>query len=349
MNIYWLLPFFILFSFLLLSISVQAQVIPDVLGQDVVEAANVDCFCSPGIRNKSRSRGLELAYQFTGSSVFEEEKEPLLPPLSELEHLNRLILKLKAPVLLKDDLKILIGTSYRPETYSISRVGTDYQSEITHLNDEVFKSTSFSAIVSKSIDSTHYAVLRVKARFNGDYDGFVNFDKRYTIYTFYGAYGFKPSDDLEWGFGLSASTGFRRKFIAFPFFIYNRNFNTQWGIEAMLPAVIKLRYNHSPKTIFSGGINYSSRTYSIGVDRDPLLEGNPFSDYHFRHAELQGGIEVEQQIVPWVWLNVKTGYQKNFTTEFEGINGNDNDFLLSPTGSPFFRIGLFISPPDSFK
>lgn len=349
MNVYRLSFIGLLYYFVMTPVSIQAQVVPDVLGQDVVEAANIDCFCKPGIRNSSRSRGLEIAYQFTGRSVFEEEEQPLLPPLSEMEHLNRLILKLKVPVLLKDDLKILIGTSYRPETYNISKIGTDYQSEINHLNEEVFKSTSFSTIVAKSIDSTHYTVFRLKVRFNGDYDGFVNFDKRYTIFTFYGAYGFKPSDDLEWGVGISASTGFRRKFIALPFFVYNRNFNTQWGIEAMLPALIKIRYNHSPTTIFTGGINYSSRTYSIGVDQDPLIENDPLSDYHFRHAELQGGIELEQQIVPWVWLNVKAGYQKNFTTEFEGINGNSNDFLLSPTSSPFFRIGLFVSPPDSFK
>jgi len=326
------------------------QIAPDFLVEDAIDVealSGIDCnWCKPGLKNKSRSRGLEIGYQALNNSTFQETETILKPPFPQIDHLGLLVLKLKIPVLLKDDFKLLVGTSYRPEYYNIGNFTGNFAPEFAQIDGETMKSTAFQALATKSLSETSYLTFRFKAKYNGDYQGFVDFSNRYSIYTLAGMYGVKKSELLEWGIGLTLNSDFRNRFIALPVFLYNRNFNQKWGVELFLPAIAKVRYNVSPSTILLAGANFASRNYRINVDRMIAENESAVADYVLRHSEIQMGIELEQKIVPWIWFNARVGYQTNFQTTFEAKNEFAQEFAVEPTDAPFIRLGIFISPPD---
>ena len=92
----------------------------------------------------------------------------------------------------------------------------------------------------------------------------------------------------------------------------------------------------------------------VGPDASLSVDARPnFSEfdtiYHLNHAEVQFGLSFERQVVPWVWVNVKGGYQVNFTTRFESTVSAWDDYRVRPGNAPYFKVGLFLSPPDKFS
>lgn len=330
---------------LLLSIiALHGQNRPGFLGEDNDDDSgfNIQCLCRPGVQNKSRSRGLEISYLWNRGGTIDPENSNFQGVPSVIDNLENIILKLKIPVVNTEGFKLLAGFNYRPEQYYFGRVGPDYADVFNHINGRILKNTGIELFASQSFNEKNYGVLRLKASFNGDYNGLMNLDRRYAIYNATAVYGIKKNEDLEYGFGVNFTRSFRNT-LALPFFIYNRNFNDKWGIESVLPAVAILRYNHSPRSIFLGGIRYNSRSYSISV---PQLD-EPV-DYAMNHSEIRAFLSIEQNLVPWIWLDAEAGYQLNFSTDFEAKSSGATDFMVEPANAPYLKLGIFVSPPDSF-
>lgn len=307
-------------------------------------AVNIRCLCKPGVVNKSRSRGIDIAYQLTTNANLEEQNNVLLPPLSRLRTLQLFILKLKAPIINKEGFKLLLGYNYMPERYSFERIGEDFGSAFRSLDEKRLKSNALSLLATYSINDRYYASVRGRVAANGDYESWIDFDNRYAVYNLISIFGIKKREDTEWGFGLSFSHSFRRT-IALPFLFYNRSFNEKWGIESVLPVMIMGRYNIKPGSILLFGFTYNSRSYSVDLDNPETF--NP-SIYHLNHSELLIQTSLEQQIIPWLWFNVRGGFQFNFSTDFELEGEGPGSFQVDPQDAFFFRVGIFLSPPDKF-
>jgi len=324
------------------SIHLNAQDRPVFLPEDIESSTlESECLCKPGVPNKSRGRGLEVSFLHTAkSSLNEEDGFPLTLPRSELT-LQQFSVKLRAPIINKEGLKLLVGAIYRPEHYEFNPVGADYQSIFKYLDDRTLKSTGFEGIFSKSWNERLYSSFRLRVLFNGDYSGFLNTDSRYAIYNFSGLMGIKKQDNKEWGVGINFTHSFRNT-IALPFFLYNHTFNDKWGIELVLPAIIMGRYNISETSILFLGLRYNSRSYSIEVD-----EATP-QIFNLNHSEVRAAFTLEQRVHPWIWLDLTTGVQYNFSTDFDAKDNPTASFQVEPGTSPYFKIGVFLSPPDSF-
>ena len=341
--------FFCLLAFCLsLSLEVNAQDRPIILPEDVEHnTLELKCyFCKPGIRNKTRSRGVEIAYNFTqGGQVKEEEDGTLVPPFSEVNYLRNLIFKLKVPFLNRDGVKILGGFAHQTERYKFDLIGPSFNEVFDRIGSRLLKNTSFSLMAIKPIDDKQYISGQYKVNFNGDYPGLAALRSRYLAQNISALYGRKLSDDFEWGVGFSFSTNFRRTITFIPFFLYNRNFNDKWGIEMVLPAFVHGRYNISNTTILSFGPKYNSRSYSIDVVEGAIQEKKIFG---MNHSEVLLMISLERKLHPWIWFHVEGGYQVNFSTDFETLEGSDNSFQVELQNAPYLRIGIFIAPPDDY-
>jgi hypothetical protein len=57
---------------------------------------------------------------------------------------------------------------------------------------------------------------------------------------------------------------------------------------------------------------------------------------------------LEQEIRPWVWFNAEVGFQYNFSTDFEVPANEIQSVMVEPDHTPYFKVGLFICPPDRF-
>lgn len=298
------------------------------------------CYCKPGIRNKSRSRGVNLSYRLLGEGTYGENDNPFsAPPFSTFHSLQQLQFKIKTPIINKDNLKLLAGYKYEMEHFNFKQIGIDFSDVFEGLANDKLKSNSLSLLLSRPFTETKYFALRFRYSSNGDYKQFMSFKNKYSIYKLLGFYAIKPNEDLEWGFGLNISKSFRRTNFL-PFFVYNKNFNQRWGIESVFPGFVFGRYNINPRNIFLFGAEYNSQSYRIDFDNsneDPLA-------FDYNHSELVTSIKLEHRFFPWFWGSIKTGYQIHFSNEFESKNDFSESFRAEPSDAFFFRIGLFVSP-----
>ncbi|MCO6492164.1 MAG: hypothetical protein J5I98_27350 [Phaeodactylibacter sp.] len=340
------MKYIILAAILAAGLSASGQIKPGYFPEDVTSGDNgLRCYCKPGVRNKSRSKGIELSYSYFGSGAYKAEDTLLSMPLTEFSNFSYLDFSIKAPLLNKDNFKILLSYSYLTEAYNIERFGPDFSPVFQELDDSKLKSTTLGAIIAKPLDEFHYLAFRFRLASNGNYPGLGRFfEDRYAIYKLSGVYVIKPSDDLEWGLGLAYSKSFRRNSLA-PFLLLNRNFSEKWGVESIFPANAYLRYNLSPDDIFLFGAEYDSQSYRI------LMPGpnNGTADFAMNHSEFLVSARAEHKFADWFWGNLKFGYRFNFSTDFESKSPETTSFNVDPSNAFFLQAGLFLSPPDRLK
>ncbi len=328
---------------LLCFVLLFGQDLPAYLPEDTEsQMLDLRCLCKPGVWNKSASRGIEISFLHVVPNKLEEEDGyPLNKPLSELS-IQNLIIKLRFPIINKEGFKVIGGVMYRPEHYDFRKIGADYANVFNYLNSERMKSSGFEGLITKSLNEKFYTALRLRLAYNGDYSGFIKFKDRYSIFNASAVLGIKKHDHLEYGIGLNFVHSFRKTSIL-PFFIYNQTFNDRWGLETILPARVRVRYNWNDRSLSILELLYNSRSYAIEVD-DSVPQY-----YQFNHSEIRLAFSLEQRIHPWVWLEGSLGYQYNFSADFEAPGNGPASFQVEPGSSPFFKIGIFISPAESVK
>lgn len=330
-------------GFLCLS-DLNAQNRPIILPEDIESTSLTPTrFRNKNVRNKSRSRGLDLSYTRVLGGTVNGEEMALQDPLSETDLLDNISFKIKVPFYNGKKLKLLFGYRYQSEKYKFSTIGPSFGEVFQRMDDLSLKNSGFGLIGNYRFNENVSVSARVQGLFKGDYNGIINFNNRYSVYQLQATVGIRRSEDIEWGLGFNFSHSFRRT-IAIPFFMYNRTFNDSWGIEMVLPAAVMLRYNFSKKSILLFGPKYNSKSYSITIPN-----GNPDGEiYNLNHSEIRLSLELEQQIRPWVWFNAEAGFQYNFSTDFEVPADDSQSFMIQPAHTPYFKVGLFICPPDSF-
>jgi len=329
----------------LIPLFATAQEKPEVFPEDINgQMIELPCYCSPGVTGKSRSRGLDLSYKYTGNSKVRGEDQTLQEPHSIIDSHQAFTLKLKLPVINRPNFKVLLGYGYQTEVISFENIGVDYTEQFRHLDGQRLKNNSLSLTTVNSFTNSYFS-SKFKISSNGDYNNLMKFEERYLVYNLIAAYGIKKREDLEWGFGVSVSHSFRNNRVI-PFFIFNRSFNERWGLEMVLPALVMGRCNIDVNTILLGGVEYNSKNYSLTSPIEPNEMG---FIYNYNHSEVNGLIRLERHLIPWLWMSAEAGYQINFSSDFESPNEDDApSFMVDPQNNMFFKVGLFISPPDNF-
>ena len=337
--------YFSLIIFLLIGELSLGQIKPDFFPEDVSLSNNeIKCYCNPGLRSQSRSKGLEVSYGMVQSGNYVSEGDPFSEPNSILKTFTFLKLKVKAPIINKPRTKLLLGYDNFSEFYNFRQIGVNYTETFNELNTQALKSNSFSGILSQSLNEKYYTIFRFKYSSNGNYSEWVNFNSQYAIYKITGVLGIKKSEDFEWGFGINYVKSFRRTTVL-PFLLFNKNFSQKWGLESVFPVNVFLRHNFNPKTLTFLGAEYNSKSYLMEIE-------NPHSqnlEYAFNHSEIIASFSVERHITSWLWINAKVGYQNNFSSDFEPKTSNAIPFHAEPKNGLFLHAGLFISPPDRVK
>lgn len=312
--------------------------------EDGSDLAREKClFCKPGVVRKSKSKGVEIAWTPSLSrNVVPVDARKVNN--SRLNRLDEFKFKFKIPIVNAESFKALLGFEHGWDIFRFDLIGSAQSDFFFQLDGQKLKYNKFSAYFTKSFNHKYYAVMRVRASFNGDYENFVNIDRRYSNYSAMGVFGVKPHEELEYGFGLSYSNGFNRVRIL-PFAVYNRTFNEKWGIETLIPVQFFARYNADPQTILLFGAEYTSRRYSIDI-YDALRELN--DEVYLRNAGINVVGSLERKLFSWVWLNAKAGYHLPFNTQIEGISNPNDSFNYRQGAFPFFKLSIFVTPDKAF-
>lgn len=298
-------------------------------------------YCQPGVDYKSKSKGLDFSYQRSGGGQLIGETNGL--GSYQLNSINAFTFKLKVPVLLKPQLKILVGYSHQPEANQFGTFLGSNNPLLQSIDGLYLKNQGLSFYAINSLNSTDYLALRFKVSSSGDFNGFLNFDNQFVIYSAQALFGIKRSGDLEYGIGLSFNRNARRTQVL-PFLLFNKNFSKKWGFEGNIPAKMNLRYNLNRETIILLGSELDSRNFGVNLPAGVNELDNP-RPYLYNQLSVQAGITVQRQLVPWVWLNFKSGYLFNFSTRLFSLDGTDQLLKYKPPNSVYFTMGFFLSPP----
>ena len=303
----------------------------------------VKCYCKPGVRNKSRSKGIEFSYNLIGPGELAIPNGEISPPLPRYSKFRKFRVKLGYPLIRGEKFNMLLGFSHHGEKFSFNIIPGDHERLLVGLDNLSLKASSLSTMMLYSWNEKNYLGLRFNADYHGNYSGLINFSDRYSIYNTTLVFGIKKTEDKEWGIGLTGATSFRNRTLrVLPFIFWNATISDRVGIEATLPVKLYFRYNVDAETIFLFGANYNGESYSFEQD---LSNRN----VTFNHSEIQYLAKAQKQVVPWLWVNLEVGYQANFNSNFQEQATRTNLLDIDPRSSYFFRVGLFISPPDSFR
>lgn len=305
------------------------------------QVVGIRCFCEPGIKNKSRSKGLELRYLLRGNGNFTSDEVQFSRPYTSFERFEQFGIRLRVPIINRVDLKLLLGYKHESEVYNLDQIGPDFTESFEGINGKKLKSNAFNLLLVKSLNEVNYLAFRGSFAMNGDYKGWLEFDHRYTIYKGAIILGVKKSEDFEWGPGIAFSSSFRQNSLL-PFLLFNKNFNDRWGVESIFPAFVNFRYNLNQNTILLFGGEYSSQSYRTTFSTSNAEQ----FDYSINHSEMIASIQLEKKLASWVWTNLKVGYQENFSTDFGSKTDVTPPFKAEPSNFFIFQVGLFLSPPD---
>ena len=314
--------------------------------QEIILTPLTEGFCKPGVVNKSPSKGISLEY-FIQPNV-KLKSNIATDESSKVGYNDRFRFKFKIPLIHKEKFSFMLGADYQIEEYEFDFIDNETRYLFESIDDKGLTTGRLSAYALRPLNNNTYITAKVEGTFNGEYDGLINFSKRYAIYRGAVIIGHKRQEHKEWGVGVMYSNGFRRNAI-YPILMYNHTFNKHWGIETVVPVRLQVRYNITNKNMVLFGTDYKSRVYSIDVVDD---SENSSDIFNMQRREVQLAATFKQQLSRWVWFDIKAGYVYNFTTRFDlaspGIEPVRNFITADPSSGPFIRFGLFLSPPKEY-
>ncbi len=306
-------------------------------------------YASPQVEGMPSGKGLEIRAEYiTPFHINSTSYVEGVQGTSGTVHRNlRREVKLKFPVWNQPSLKFVLGGSYSREDFDFEKnTATAENPLFKNLEDKPLKLAGITLYGIKSFDEVRFLALRAGYRLQGDYSTLDLPWSEFARYSFALMYGWNKSETMVIATGLNYTDLFGRRSII-PVLMYNKTFNSRWGIESTLPVELKLRNNLSKSTIAYLGAEVSGAKYNIRLD-SPLF---PKPSVFFSQSEVRLTARLEQKIFWWVWVSVEAGGRYNINSEVTEkdviIRSADHNLVKNELGTAAIFMGnLFIRPND---
>jgi hypothetical protein len=315
-------------------------------------------FANPSVEGTPRGKFLIFKYQRFfdyrfNSTAANNEKLPVGNADAQVKNSNIAEIKGFIPLWNRPHFKTVLGLGYEREEYNFEKSDNNTYLYHQNLQDKGLKSLSAQLAFLHPMNYKNYMIFRVKGQLNGDYtSNELNFND-YLKVTAEVMYGWKKSKYFSWGLGAQLGYTFGRQTI-YPAILYNRTFNNHWGVEAVFPANIKMRYTpSSDKSYFYFGYELDGYSYNIKVDKFPFSQSPIFSNIktiELRHNDVKLQARWEKEIYDFLWFGLEGGYRMNIAYDaFE--SGSERKTTLIETdagGAPFAEASIFFVVPRAF-
>ncbi len=304
-------------------------------------------FARSGVNNASASKGIDVRYEAHAGFDWTTDTRDLGRDPRRVDYQEHFTFKFKVPVINSPSLKFLLGYEWDTEKYHFAREYSENAASSNiwaHLDEQRLKTNKFSAYLTKSFNERFYTSIRLRMSLNGDYEGLVNFNDPYRSYGVIAGIGVKPSENKEWGVGVTFSQNDARR-VLLPFLIYNITWSERWGLETVLPGAAFLRHNFTQDNKVLVGAEFYSKFYALNWTDTP--GGDRFA-YFFRNNGVRFQADYEHKLTKWIWAYAQGGYFLPVTATFSPVDDSDMDLDTSQGGRPFLRVGLFLSPPEDY-
>ncbi len=295
-------------------------------------------FGAPGVRNRSRSKGVEMRYEREGGFDWAGRQGVFGESSRRVELLEQFTFKFKVPLVNQPDVKVLLGYEWESEKYYFEDREDNPNDIWAYLDERRLKNNKLSAYFTKSWDDRYYTTARLRMSSNGDYKGLWDFDHQFRTYSAAFAFGKKISDNKEWAAGFTLSSN-QARFVAVPFFVYNITWNDNWGLETALPGQFYLRRNTGAdqQNAFLLGATFDSKFYALHTGPD-TGEFEDLGSFYLRYSGIRATLHYEHRIVPWVYAYGQAGYYIPINARFNPFENVDQDLFTDVQGRPILRV-----------
>ncbi|GAA4033565.1 hypothetical protein GCM10022409_17320 [Hymenobacter glaciei] len=314
-------------------------------------------FANPSVLGMGPSKGLIVRYErmpkFGVSST--AQVQGLSDFNTDATKNARLSIKGYIPAWNHPHLKVIVGLSYEREEFQFAKLPTNYEL-FDNIENKGLKSTAAQIAIIRPVDAVHWYLARVKGELSGDYTSSQLTKSDYSRFSAEAIYGWKRSPNFSWGVGFQYGYTFGRLSI-YPAVVYNRTFNARWGIEALAPARVTLRYNASQNSLFYAGYTVDGYNYIVNLSRAPLTrknaDGSPdlskatLSTLELRETEVKFRLRWERELLSFLWMGAEAGYRYNYAFDAFDRTNNDREKIIDSqfNGAPYASLELFITPP----
>ncbi|MEM9723460.1 MAG: DUF6268 family outer membrane beta-barrel protein [Bacteroidota bacterium] len=260
-------------------------------------------FCKPGVSGMLPGKGLEIFHEvvpgYNLSSPIGEDQN--VTHTDRVQYSYQWGVKLKIPVVLRDDFTLLLDTKYAQQKYNFASdrsINTELHQTLT---EETLQTLRLGMIGLKPLNADSYLVGQISVGWNSnEYEDFP-LSVANSVINLTLLYGKKIHRNLEWGVGIAQTLQFGT-YRAYPVFMLNQTFNNKWGLEMVLPKEAFIRRNFNEKTALKIGVELDGSNYNLQVDETTRQY------LQLRQGFLRAKAQLEWQLAPMVWTSFETGY-----------------------------------------
>ncbi len=307
-------------------------------------------YCAPQIEGLPRSKGIVAEYEQVLSYNIRATSDKENIGNSDEVKVNghqRIQYKVKVPLLNSESMKIILGFQYFVEQFEFEKAENSDYALFRSLEDRNLRSIGLSTYLVKSFRGDNYAMLRLRGSLNGDYGRDISPASDFVKFSITPLYGWKKNSKLSYGIGLSYGYTFGRASI-YPVFAYNRTFNEHLGVEATLPASIRLRWNISPKDLFYIGAKVGGSSYRIR-----FADSTVFGEYktlELQRSEVKFFLNYDREIYDFIWFGASAGIRQNVNFRLREDPTRRATTIIEGNldAAPFVNVSLFLVPPRKF-
>lgn len=325
-------------SLLLLTTSVFAQ----------QKDSSKRAYCIPAIKGLPRGKAFVIKYEYIPAHNISSTDETgnFNNSSNKITRNGRWDIKLKIPIFNKPSLSIIGGLKYNTEQYHFKDLKNNANPLYQSLEDRALNSVGANLLFIKPRRGNTYWILRLSADLNGDYNGSTRSKTDYLKFSVAPAIGWKKNDDLSYAVGISYSYAFGKPLVL-PTFALNKNFNDRWGLEAVLPVLIKLRYTQKDNFYWFSGLEVNGASYRLNNTVTSLAG---YESLHLHRSEIRLVSSIEKEIKGWLWMGVEAGFRHNLLYNLtNSASGRSNIIFKNKINDGLlFNASIFLVPPKSF-
>ncbi len=284
-------------------------------------------YCTQKVLNQSANRFISIGYEYQGAHDFKASPSPR-DETQRYDNARGLRLGLFTPIVSKNSLIINLAANYWRTNYD----GPNYLFPYPlyqSLNNNGLHSAGLSATVFKPLNEKKFLLFQVIADANWQSRSGSSIPKNAMTYSASAIYGFKPTENLMWGLGVSRTYRLGRPIII-PVLLYNQTFNDQWGIESVFPAKVAVRRNINKKSMLFAGYELEGNQYALNYES--------MAPTFLQRGEIKTKLTYERSLFGFWWLSIQTGLRVNgrFNVVDRYNGAKSNEIVTTTLGNTFF-------------
>jgi len=234
----------------------------------------------------------------------------------------------------KPKLYITFAAAYWFSSFNVTNAGNNSFARL--LDRSRFHSLSVSSNIFKPLNDKNFLLINVSAEANGNASSFENFSGDNLLAGGAIVYGWKNGFNRMWGVGVLRAYRLG-KVIHVPALMYNRSFNKQWGVDALLPARANFRYRPAAGMLWQLGYELEGTQFALSSSN------NFYNRTFFQRGEIRPKIGMEKQFKNNWAITWNAGLRLNGRFDVSSdYNGKQLLAETNPKPSLFVNAGVHV-------